>query len=252
MRGRLYFIFSDDNGRPPKGDLAFSAIALAHYSDKMKISYLGHSSFKISTGAVTIVTDPFDPQKVGLPYPKIQADLVLSSHDHFDHRYLEVITGEPFVIGAPGEYEVKEVKVWGFPSFHDAENGAKRGKNTIFLFEAEGLSLCHLGDLGHPLDEKTVEKFEDLDVLFMPVGGTFTIGPSEASKVAAQLEPRITIPMHYRIDGMDKSFAELQPVSTFLGEMGVEQAEPREELAVSAKSLPLEPEVVVLKAGNRE
>ena len=218
----------------------------------MKISYLGHSSFKISTGAITILTDPFDPQKVGLPYPKIQADLVLSSHDHFDHRYLEAVTGEPFVIGAPGEYEVKDVKVWGFPSFHDAENGAKRGKNTIFLFEAEGLSLCHLGDLGHPLDEKTVEKFEDLDVLFMPVGGTFTIGPSEASKVAAQLEPRITIPMHYRIDGMDKSFAELQPVSTFLGEMGVEQAEPREELAVSAKSLPLEPEVVVLKAGNRD
>ena len=152
------------------------------------------------------------------------------------------------MIGAPGEYEVKDVKVWGFPSFHDAENGSKRGKNTVYLFEAEGLSLCHLGDLGHPLDEKTVEEFEDLDVLFVPVGGTFTIGPSEAAKVVAQLEPKIIIPMHYRVGGMNDSFKELQPVSAFLGEMGVEQAEPKDELTVSAKALPLEPEVIVLKA----
>src|SRR3990172_4544747 len=214
----------------------------------MKIQHLGHSSFKKCHGGVAVGKVQFSPEKVGLPYPKTKADLVLSSHDHFDHRYLEAVTGEPFVIGAPGEYEVKDVKVWGFPSFHDAENGAKRGKNTVYLFEAEGLSLCHLGDLGHPLDEKTVEEFEDLDVLFVPVGGTFTIGPSEAAKVVAQLEPKIIIPMHYRVDGMDESFKELQPVSAFLGEMGVEQAEPREELTVSAKSLPLEPEVVVLKA----
>src|SRR3989337_1528539 len=214
----------------------------------MKLQLLGLSSFKISTVSVAVVTDPFDPQKVGLPYPKIQADLVLSSHDHFDPRYLEAVTGEPFVIGAPGEYEVKDVKVWGFPSFHDAENGSKRGKNTVYLFEAEGLSLCHLGDLGHPLDEKTVEEFEDLDVLFMPVGGTFTIGPSEAAKIVAQLEPKIIIPMHYCVEGMNDSFKELQPVSAFLGEMGVEQAEPRDELTVSAKALPLEPEVIVLKA----
>lgn len=213
----------------------------------MKISYLGHSSFKISTGSLTIVTDPFDPEKVGLPYPKIQADIVLSSHDHFDHRYLEAITGEPFVISAPGEYEVKGAKVRGFQTFHDDKKGAERGKNTIYLLEVEDLSLCHLGDLGHALDEKIVEEFEDLDVLFIPVGGAFTIGGAEAAKVAAQLEPKYIIPMHYRVDGMGKSFAELQPVSAFLGEMGVEQSEPKDELTISAKSLPEAAEVVVFR-----
>lgn len=214
----------------------------------MKIQYLGHSSFKITVGSVTIVTDPFDPEKVGLPYPKIQADLVLSSHDHFDHRYLEAITGEPFVIGAPGEYEVKGVKVRGFSTFHDDKGGAERGKNTVYLFEVEDLSVCHLGDLGHPLDEKIMEEFEDLDLLFVPVGGAYTIGPSEASKIVSKLEPKVIVPMHYRVDGIAESFKDLQPVSAFLGEMGVEQAEPRDELTLSSKSLPLEPEVVVLEA----
>src|SRR4030042_236433 len=120
----------------------------------MKIQYLGHASFKIIPGSATVVTDPFDPEKVGLPYPKVQADLVLSSHDHFDHNYLEAVTEEPFVISAPGEYEVKGVKVRGFQTFHDSKEGAERGKNTIYLLEAEDLSLCHLGDLGHLLDEK--------------------------------------------------------------------------------------------------
>ncbi|MDP1710611.1 MAG: MBL fold metallo-hydrolase [candidate division WWE3 bacterium] len=223
----------------------------------MKIQYLGHSSFKITSGPITIVTDPFDPAKVGLPYPKIQADLVLSSHDHFDHHYLEAIAGEPFVINAPGEYEVKGVKVRGFQTFHDDKGGVERGKNTVYLFEAENLSLCHLGDLGHLLDEKVVEEFEDLDVLFVPVGGVYTIGPSEASKIVSKLEPKIIVPMHYRTEGMGESFKDLQPVTAFLGEMGLsaealakaglEQAEPRSELTLSSKSLPPEPEVIVLR-----
>lgn len=214
----------------------------------MKISYLGHSSFKIITDSTTVVTDPFDPAKVGLPYPKVWADLVLSSHDHFDHRYLEAITGDPFVISAPGEYEVKGVRVRGFQTFHDAKEGAERGKNTIYLLEAEGLSLCHLGDLGHLLDEKIVEEFEDLDILLIPVGGGFTIGSSEAAKVVAQLGTKYVIPMHYRIEGMGESFKDLQPVSEFLEEMGVEQSEPKDELSVSAKNLPEATEVVVLRS----
>src|SRR3989304_3786580 len=111
----------------------------------MKIQHLGHSSFKISTGSVTVVTDPFDPQKVGLPYPKIQADLVLSSHDHFDHRYLEAVTGEPFVINAPGEYEVKDVKVRSSGTLNPTSTAADNAPIAIKSLHTNTLSLCHLG-----------------------------------------------------------------------------------------------------------
>lgn len=192
------------------------------------------------------MTDPFDPAKVGLPFPKTQADLVLSSHDHFDHNYLEGISGDPFVISAPGEYEVSGVKVRGFSSFHDDKGGAERGKNTVYFFEAEGMELCHLGDLGHALGEGIVEEVNNLDLLFVPVGGVYTIGPSEAAKVVAQLEPKYIAPMHYRVEGMDKTFKDLEPISTFLEEMGVENPQPRDELSLSKKGLPEAPEVVVL------
>jgi len=213
----------------------------------MKIRYLGHSSFKIVTGSVTIITDPFNPEKVGLPYPKVQADLVLSSHDHPDHNYFEGVTGEPFVISAPGEYEVKGVKVRGFQTFHDDKGGVERGKNTIYLVETEDLSLCHLGDLGHLLDDKIVEEFEDLDVLFVPVGGVYTLSVSDAAKVVAQLEPKYIFPMHYLIENGKGTIKDLQPVSAFLGEMGVGQIEPKDELNINSKSLPEEAETVVLR-----
>lgn len=222
----------------------------------MDIRFLGHSSFLITSREATIVTDPFDPDKVGFPFPKTPADLVLSSHDHFDHNYTSAASGEPFIISAPGEYEVKGVKVWGFQTFHDDKEGKERGKNTVYLFEAEGLTLCHLGDLGHLLDQKLEEEIGNPDVLFVPVGGVYTIGPAEAAKVVAQLEPTYIIPMHYRMEGMNETFKELQPVSVFLQEMGAAQRalpggelEPHDELAISKQSLPEMSEVVVLKHG---
>lgn len=213
----------------------------------MKITFLGHSSFKIEASGVTVVTDPFDSGKVGLPFPKVEAGLVLSSHDHFDHNAVDAVAGEPFVISGPGEYEVGGIKVRGFETFHDDKEGKERGKNTVYLFQVEDVTLCHLGDLGHVLGENVVEEIGDLDVLFVPVGGVYTINPEEAAKVSAQLEPKYIVPMHYRIKGMAKTFDELQPVSTFLEEMGVEDLEPKKELSVSKKSLPEEPEVVVLE-----
>lgn len=222
----------------------------------MDIRFLGHASFLITFREAKIITDPFDPDKVGLPFPKTPADLVLSSHDHFDHNHVSAVTEDPFVISAPGEYEVKGVKVWGFPTFHDNQEGKERGKNTVYLFEAEGLTLCHLGDLGHLLDQKLEEEIGNPDVLFVPVGGFYTIDATEAAKVVAQLEPRYIIPMHYRMDGMKESFKDLQPVSAFLQEMGAAQralpgggSEPRDKLTISksASTGPEVPEVVVLE-----
>ncbi|NIT04422.1 hypothetical protein GTO10_06005 [Candidatus Saccharibacteria bacterium] len=216
----------------------------------MKIEYLGHSSFKISTKDATVVADPFDPDKVGLTFPKVQADVVLSSHDHFDHRYLEGVSGEPFIIDAPGEYEVGGIKVRGFKTFHDDKEGKERGTNTVFLLQVEDVTLLHLGDLGHVLSERVVEEIGELNVLFVPVGGVYTIGAEDAAKVAAQLEPNYIVPMHYLVEGMDKTFGDLQPVSAFLEEMGIEEPGVKKELSISSKGLPEESEVVVLARTN--
>ncbi|PIS12463.1 hypothetical protein COT70_00755 [candidate division WWE3 bacterium CG09_land_8_20_14_0_10_47_33] len=220
----------------------------------MVIRYLGHSSFLIEAKEATVVIDPFDPDKVGLRFPKVSANIVLSTHDHLDHNNVSAVSGDPFVILGPGEYEVSGVKVWGFPTFHDKKEGAERGRNTIYLFEAEELTLCHLGDLGHLLDEKTAEEIGNPDILFVPTGGVYTIDHEEAAKVVAQLEPRIIIPMHFKVPGMGESFKELSEVSAFLEEMGLPAGkaggtgvEAQDKLKVAKVTLPEEPEVVVLK-----
>jgi len=215
----------------------------------MTIRYLGHASFLIKAKEGTIVIDPFDPDKVGFKFPKVAAEIVLSTHDHADHNNVEAVGGDPFVIRGPGEYEVSGVKIWAYPTFHDKKQGAERGKNTVYLLEAEGLTICHLGDLGHLLDERTAEEIGSPDILLIPTGGVYTIDHEEAAKVAAQLEPRIIIPMHFKAPGMKESYKDLSEVSAFLEEMGVTGVETQDKLKVSKTSLPEEPEVVVLKSG---
>src|SRR3989338_7900886 len=178
----------------------------------MEVKYLGHSSFEVTkrggaNGNLTVVTDPFDGKMVGLPFKKgIEADLVLISHNHGDHNFTEAIGGTPYIVAGPGEYEVKGVKVTGVASFHDDRMGAERGKNVVYKFEIDGVSFCHLGDLGHIFSEKEVEEIGKVDVLFVPVGGFYTIYPKKAVEVITQLEPLLVIPMHYRVVGLAVSF----------------------------------------------
>ncbi|MDP3955227.1 MAG: MBL fold metallo-hydrolase, partial [bacterium] len=117
----------------------------------MEITRLGHASFKIKTKNAILITDPFDSTAVGLPYPKVEADIVTISHEHKDHNDISKIDGDPFVINGAGEYEVKDVMIFGIPAYHDSHEGKERGKITIYTIETEGLRLCHLGDLGHKL-----------------------------------------------------------------------------------------------------
>lgn len=187
----------------------------------MEISYLGHSSFRIKTKSAVVVTDPFDPKMVGLKFSGIEADIVTSSHDHRDHSALELVGGVKKAVTGPGEYEISGVSIIGYPSFHDNEEGAKRGKNTIYVYEADGLRLAHLGDLGHTLSEDMVNELGDIDVLMIPVGGEFTIGPKEATEIVGKIEPYFVLPMHYQMAGMNPdTFAKLEPVEVFLKESG--------------------------------
>lgn len=214
----------------------------------MKITYLGHASFKIETNDKVIVIDPYDPDTLGLPWKETEADIVLITHDHEDHNYLEGVTGNPFVINAPGEYEVSDIRIQGLPAYHDAKQGEERGAVTVFLIESEGIYLGHFGDIGHPLEEEQQERLGVVDVAMVPVGGVFTINHEQASNMVAQIEPYIAIPMHYLRPGSKTEEWGFAKLEEFLSEMGVEDAETNKTLKITSKSsLPDETEVVVLE-----
>lgn len=218
----------------------------------MEIKYLGHSCFRIKGKKVILVTDPYG-KEVGFEMPRVSAHIITVSHGHFDHNNVAAVQGtstrkEPFVAEGPGEYEVVGVTIYGFTSFHDSVKGQKRGKNTIYLINLDGIKLAHLGDLGSLLPESSLEELNSPDVLFIPVGGTYTIDPKEAVKVISQLEPKIVIPMHYRVSQSSPSLAKaLCPVEDFLKEIGAEETKPVSNLIVTPDKLPEETKVVVLK-----
>ncbi len=219
----------------------------------MDIFPLGHAAFKLRGKAASIVCDPYNPEMVGLNFPKhTQADIVTVSHAHEDHNFLRVVekldNGEMLVISGPGEYEAKGIEITGVASFHDTKKGQERGKNTIYKIHMEELTLVHCGDLGHILEESEAEFLEDIDILMIPVGGVFTIDAHTAAKVVAQLEPLVIIPMHYQRLGLNpKVFSGLLPVTQFLKEIGQEGVTPQPKLKIGKDTLPSAAQVVVLE-----
>ncbi len=171
----------------------------------MKIRWHGHACFEISDGK-TIVTDPHDGKSIGIAPPVVKADIVLITHDHFDHNCIRVVKGENIkVVNTLGNKKIGDAQITGIPSYHDEVKGAKRGKNIIFKFVLEDVSFCHLGDLGEIPDDETLEKIGNVDVLFIPVGGTFTIDGKKAYSVVQKIRPKIAVPMHYRVGGLSLS-----------------------------------------------
>lgn len=188
----------------------------------MDITYLGHSSFKLKGRTASVVTDPYDTVMVGLKFSPTEAEIVTISHDHADHNQAQLVKNVKKVINGPGEYEIMGISILGFPSFHDKKSGEERGKNTIYVFEIDNLRIAHLGDLGHDLSEGLVEDLGDIDILLIPVGDKFTIGPTEAARIIQAIEPSIIIPMHYQMPGLvPQNFKELKPVDDFLKEVGL-------------------------------
>lgn len=214
----------------------------------MRISYLGHSAIKIRAKKATVVMDPFSKASVGFSMGETQAQIVVCSHKHSDHCSPDGIkNNDYFLISGPGEYELHQVSIKGIESFHDGQKGAARGKNTIFILEAEGIRICHLGDLGCFLKEKQIDQINGVDVLIIPVGGHYTIGPEEAVKVINQVEPLIVVPVHFKTKEHKKeAFEKLATLSDFLKEMGGKVRE-ENKLILSKSNLPDETEVVVLK-----
>lgn len=209
----------------------------------MIISHIGHSCFKISSKFnnqdLIIITDPYH-KDIGLRVPKLNADIVTISHDHQDHNNAEAVFGnlekKPFIIRQPGEYEIKNVFVSTSETWHDSKQGEQRGENLAYRFDIESLALAHLGDLGHLLNDEQLEQLGNIDILFIPVGGTYTLNAVGAAKVVRQIEPRIVIPMHYRDP---KKKIKLDSKNAFVKEMGG-QAETVKKLKISKKNLPVD------------
>ncbi len=163
----------------------------------MIIRYLGHSCFEVtSKNGTKIITDPYT--KVGYELPEgLNADVVTCSHDHFDHNYVEAVNAKT-ILSKSGEYTVDGIDFRGVDSYHDPKMGALRGKNVIFLMKIEGLTLCHMGDIGEECTQVLVDGIGNVDVLLIPVGGTYTVDPIGAKKYIDAIAPKVVIPMHYK------------------------------------------------------
>lgn len=216
----------------------------------MEITYIGHSCFKIKGKELSIVIDPYDP-KIGYKLPKLECDVLITTHNHFDHNYVAGVSGFRLLIDTPGEYETKGVFINGISVFHDNNQGKDHGETSIFLIDIDGTTILHLGDLGHNLSKETLEKLPDIDVLLVPVGGKYTIDAATATEVISEIEPGYVIPMHYKtadltgvegLDGVDK----------FLDEMGAgDNVKKDDKLKISSKSdVPEDTQVVILNPAH--
>ncbi|NTV88748.1 MAG: MBL fold metallo-hydrolase [Clostridiales bacterium] len=213
----------------------------------MKIRWLGHSCFLLTAADGTkIVTDPYDGT-MGYKLPEVTADIVTTSHGHFDHNYTKGVRGLFTHIEKPGQYNIKGVGIHGTGAFHDEERGNKRGAIIIFVFTIDGLRICHCGDLGHMPDASMLREIGKVDVLMIPVGGTFTLDAEGAAAVVKAVNPAVTIPMHYKtraltfnLDGVDK----------FLAASGIKDtksvAAGKKEIEITSENLSGLPSVILL------
>lgn len=208
----------------------------------MDITWYGLSCFRLSErGMATVVTDPYAPG-LGLPPLKLKADIVTVSHDAPGHNYLKGVKGERRAITGPGEYELGGVFITGITMGGSKKNGS--GANTLYVFDFDGVTIAHLGDLARVPSQAEIEDLGAVDIALVPVGGGGALNASEAAEVISLIEPSVVIPMHYKVGKID---LKLSPVKRFLSEMGLTQVDPLPVLKITKTSLSEETQVVVLE-----
>jgi L-ascorbate metabolism protein UlaG (beta-lactamase superfamily) len=210
----------------------------------MRITWYGHSCFRLRGRSGTVVTDPYSGD-LGYKLPRLRADIVTVSHDHPDHANVKAISGKPKVIDGPGEYEIKGIFVIGIPTPYGESSKQPVMRNTVYLIDLDGVTVCHLGDVRRVPTQAQIEELGEVDVLLVPVGGGSTLGAAKASEVISLLEPRVVIPMHYKTDQLKG--LKLQPVSQFLKEMGLKEVVPEDTVHITKSGLPSETQIVLMK-----
>lgn len=212
----------------------------------MKIKFLGHASFLITSDAgVRIITDPYTPG-AELKYGEIKesADIVTISHGHFDHNNVAAVRGNPRTVKDPSPVVVKGISIQGIPVYHDEARGKNRGGNIIFWFDVDGIRICHMGDLGHALDDKQIAALGKVDILLIPVGGYYTITAKVATEISNRVNPGVIIPMHYK---NEKCALPISPVEDFLADKKDVKRLDASEAEFRLESLPKTTQIIVLK-----
>jgi len=216
----------------------------------MNIIWHGQSFFEIAvksqesdSGSIRIAIDPYN-EEIGLRIPKVEANILLVSHQHNDSSNAKALTGNYFLIDNPGEYEIKDVFIKGIRAFHDQVEGKERGEVILYKIEAEKMRFCHLSNLGQKeLSSEQLEQLGEVDILAIPIDGKVCLDAKGAAAVISQIEPRIVIPMHFKIPGLKNDFDDAR---NFLKVMGKEDLQPQPKLKITLKDLPKEETEVML------
>jgi len=208
----------------------------------LDITWYGHSCFRLSErGQITVVTDPYS-EVIGLPAPKLKGDVVTISHDEPGHNFVEAIKGTPHILTGPGEYEIGGVFISGI-GLHDVEVPSPRW-NVSYLFQYNGLTVLHLGDLSHVPDQSTIEALGEVNAVLVPVGGGNALRAGQAAEVVALIEPHFVVPMHYALPGLN---IELDSVEKFIKAMGISKVQEEDNLKITSGMLPEQPQVILLR-----
>jgi len=210
----------------------------------MEITWYGLSCFRITErGMATVVTDPFDHGAVGYEPLKLKAEIVTASHESPGHSFFSAVKGTSRVITGPGEFEIGGVFITGVQTNGKSKQDAIEPRNTLYVFDYDGVSVAHLGDLRRVPSQTEIEALGEVHIALVPVGGGGGLNAAKAAEMVSLLEPEIVIPMHYQTPA---SNLKLAPLSKFLKEMGVGEIPSEPSLKISRSTLPEETRVVVL------
>lgn len=210
----------------------------------MEITWYGHSCFRlVERSMAAVVTDPYDHKTTGYELLKLRGDIVTVSHDAPGHNFVSAVKGRSHVLTGPGEYEIGGVFITGVQTNGQGKRGSDEPCNTLYVFDYDGVTVAHLGDLRRVPSQTEIEALGTVNVALVPVGGGGGLNASKAAEVVSLIEPGIVIPMHYHTPA---SNIKLAPLNRFLKEMGLSDVSPVDSLKVTRTSVPEETRVVVL------
>src|SRR5438309_8580539 len=213
----------------------------------MEITYFGLNAVRLRGREATVMIDPYE-HKLGLYPVRLNVQVVIFTHEDPTHFSLQGLAGDPHIVTGAGEFEIRAVAMTGTQTYHDAKKGAERGKNFVYTVEIDDLRICHLGHLGHALSEDQLDAIgSQLDVLFVPIGGGSHINSAQATEIVNQIEPKLVVPISYKLPGLTLLAQNLECVEEFAKEMGATDLPPQAKLQLTTSASVEETKLVILE-----